>query len=807
MLRKLMLPALFMLFTPGILKSQTPEKGLENLRNNYEIEKIYLHFDKEHYIAGETIWFKAYLMTGFYPSNYSSTVYVSLLNDSGRAIQELFLPVIRTAAVGNFELSPELRQGRYTVMAYTKRLMNFGSAYFYNKSISIYNPVTPLPSAVGTTPAVRVDFMPEGGSMVAGINNIVAFKAVDDHGFPVSVEGEIKNSKGVLFATFESVHDGMGKFQVTPLADETYYAEVLIDKRIKTIVDLPKAKISGIGLRVLNAGNKILFSINREKVASEIMAPGYLFAVMENEVVFKKELPATGNVVGTIPLDSVSSGILQLTVFTKEHQPLAERLVFVNTADYQAKGDFTLDTVSLAPRGRNSFSFLMQDTLRGTFSVSVTDADHDRAVTDKENILSRMLLTNGLKGYVHNPSYYFSSKGSKVTADMDLVMLTHGWRLYNWDQVIYYRLPAMLKKDDDFITIKGKAYNNFSMKLLKNTTLSGFVKLRDSTDNFINLPIDAGGNFEMKGLIFQDTISFTFQNSDPKNRSTFLDIQSAPVNQGYNFNPLYVPGKVNPFGPPDPGAVGNIRTAYNDLVRERNQKAVTLANVQLAAATARSKSKAVEDRYRTNNLYSGGVHTSIDFISDPPKSNLSMNIFEYLKGRLSSVNITGSLGNYFLNFRSARSLTGGPIPMAVFLDEMQVTPDQLSTVRVGDVAMVKVLGTGFVGISGSGGALAVYLKKGVDMATGASFNGLKTVKLIGYSPTKEFYSPDYFRMEKIPGEDNRITLYWDPYLETDPSNRKMIIPFFNADKTRNLKVVLTGTTEDGKLLHIERIIK
>ncbi len=807
MLRKLILPALFILLTPDIVKSQAPEKSLENLRNNYEIEKIYLHFDKENYIAGETIWFKAYLMAGFYPSHYSSTLFVSFLNDSGRTIKELFLPVIRTAAAGNFELSPELAQGRYTVIAYTKRLMNFGSAYFYNKSIPVFNPLTPVPASPAPSTTTRLDFMPEGGAMVAGINNIVAFKGADAYGHPVSVEGEIKNSKGVLFATFESVHNGMGKFQINPEAGETYYADVIINKTIKTKVDLPKVKISGIGFRVLTAGNKILFSINSEKVASEIMAPHFLLAVMENEIVFKKELPATGNVVGTIPLDSMPSGILQLTIFTKDQQPLAERLVFVNTGDYLAKGELRLDTLSLASRGKNRFSFFMPDTLSGTFSVSVTDADKVISGSGEENILSRMLLSNGIHGYVHEPAYYFSSKESKVTSAMDLVMLTHGWRRYNWDQVLYNRLPAMLKKDDEFITIKGKAYNDFSKKLLKNTSLSGFVKLRDSAEDFMTLPIDALGNFEMKGLIFQDTISFTFQNADPKNRATFLDIQTTPVSHGYNMLSPFDPGMVRPFDLALTGKADHIRTAYNDLVREGKRKAITLANIQLAAASARRRAQAVEDRYRTNNLYSGGVHTAIDFISDPPRSNLSMNIFEYLKGRLSSVNITGSVGNYFLNFRSARTLTGGPIPMAIFLDEMQVTTQQLSTVRLGDVAMVKVLGTGFAGISGTGGALAVYLKKGVDLANGANFGGMKTVKLIGYSPTKEFYSPDYSAMDNLQVEDNRTTLYWDPYLETDATNRKIIIPFYNADKTGNLRIVLTGTTEDGKFLHVDRIIK
>ncbi|RYG23451.1 MAG: hypothetical protein EOO01_44255, partial [Chitinophagaceae bacterium] len=301
------LSALFLIafFSFSSLQSQTPESGLQNLKAKYELEKIFIHYDKESYVAGETIWFKAYLMAGFYPANYSTTIYVCLLNDSGTIVKQQFLPIIGSAAAGSIELSKDVAQGTYTIQAYTKRLRNFGSAYFYNKQVAVYNPTLTSTKPARPVNTPNVYFLPEGGDMVAGVSNTVAFKAVDEYGGPVTVEGEIKNNNGELFTKFESVHDGMGKFQLSPFAGETYYADVIINNSLKMKIDLPRAKLSGIVFQVSTVADKTNFFISRDKVANEQLQPAYLLAVMENEVVFKNELPATGFIKGQIPTDKI----------------------------------------------------------------------------------------------------------------------------------------------------------------------------------------------------------------------------------------------------------------------------------------------------------------------------------------------------------------------------------------------------------------------------------------------------------------------------------------------------------------------
>lgn len=176
-LKKSALILFAIIFTLLQVQAQDPIKALESIKDNYEIEKIYVHYDKENYIAGESIWFKAYLMAGGIPSAYSSTLCVYFMNDSGRILNKKILPVVNSAAVGEFELSKDLPQAKYTILAYSKRLMNFGSDFYYKKQISVFNPSSELTST--KVPEENIlNFLPEGGYMIGGISNTIALKAL-----------------------------------------------------------------------------------------------------------------------------------------------------------------------------------------------------------------------------------------------------------------------------------------------------------------------------------------------------------------------------------------------------------------------------------------------------------------------------------------------------------------------------------------------------------------------------------------------------------------------------------------------------
>jgi hypothetical protein len=785
------------ILTSFVTNAQTPESLLEKVQQNYAPEKIYVHYDKSSYIAGETIWFKAYIMDGLLPSTKSTVLCVELINDSGKTIQKKILSINGSAAVGEFELPKKMTQGSYTVKAFTRTLMNFGFERYYYHSIEIYNPTSPILN-VKEDNLTSIYFLPEGGNLVGYIKNTVAFKCTDVRGYPIAAEGKIIDASGKEQTNFKSTFNGMGKFEFVPKPNEQYYAECILNNIEKKRISLPIAIQEGVALNITRTKEKTLFNIDATTIKKDALAPSYILGVQENTVAFKSSFQAGSKIItGEIPLEVLPSGILQLTVFSKENKPLAERLFFVNSGDYIPNSIFSTPIVGLSSRAKNVYTFNLEDTVAGSFSVAVTEFNEESKKED--NIISRFLLTDDIKGYVHQPAYYFENNDIEHQQNLDLVMLTNGWRRYQWNELFTNHFPSMAFKDPGFITVLGKAYNPNTGKLLTNAELSIFVKTRDKKNDLLLTKTDDEGNIVMAGMNFEDTASFIFQSNATK-QSRVNTIFSTPQLSSIFFSvKTNVPKSY--FELPNENLLSKINNRYN-FNKLTKFNGILLDEVKVLAR-AKSEKEKFEKKYVTGRM--GSMPTKeIDFITDPTTN--SGNIFDYLRSRLNGVNISGGPLNYSINYRNTRSLSGGPIEMNIFLDEFQVEASQVATLRVQDVAMVRVFSNG--GISGgAGGSLAIYTKKGDGSFSNNGFIH-KEYEIEGFTPTKEFFSPNYIaNTDNDVKNDERTTLYWNPFLITTPENKRINFSFYNSDKARRLKVIIEGFLEDGKLLHVEKIIE
>ena len=787
---------IFFLCVSKISLSQTPDSLLAQLNANDYPEKIYIQYDKPTYFAGETIWFKAYLMEGFYPATKSTVLAVELVNDSGRVIDQKKLPIRSGAAAGEFSLPPMLLQGIYTVRAYTRRHMNDGVTRLYHYPINIYNALNLRQPETAIADTSFVYFFPEGGNFIANVSNTIAFRCADKWGNPRDVEGKIVDSKGATAISFKSTHNGMGKIIFTPRLGERYVAECVINLAKTKIVSLPEMLGQGVVLHVNATAGKTVFNLNTSSINIPSLMPAYILGVEENMVAFK--IPVNGadkEIQGRIPIENLPSGILQLTVFNSDNQPLAERLVFINSGDYIAANSFTADTVDLKKRQKNVFSFNLQEPAVGTYAVSVT-AFNDYAVK-ADDIVSRFLLTDDIKGTVYNPAYYFEKNDEEHAQKLDLVMLTNGWRRYNWNQVLSYVNHSTIFKDPRFVTLSATVFNPVTNAPFKNKPFNIFIKTKDNYSDLFVVQSDSSGSIQMPDLVFEDTLNVSFVSSTNYQEKLGLQIKNQSLGKLF-FLPKYnVPAAE--FQPV------NETSAYyqNNLKKIQSKFAPTgilLEEIKLLTK-AKSEKEKFEKKYTTGRLGSY-ANQEIDFLTNPPETG--GNLLDYLKSRVAGVNVSGGPFDYNINYRGTRSLTGGPIPMAIFLDEYQVDARDVATLPLSEIAMVKVFSNA---LTGAGGALAIYTLR--DARPKQSLNSGKIdFQLEGFSPTKEFFSPVYVegQAEKI-AADERSTIYWNPYLVTTAQNGKVSFSFYNSDNEKELKVVIEGVLEDGKLLHIEKILK
>ena len=313
-------PIVLVLLAPVISMAQKLDSMLTIYADNYPQEKIHVQFDKKLYSPGETIWFKAYIFTGADPSLVSRNFYAELSDGTGAILQRKVYPVTESSAAGNFDLPKPLKARHLHFRAYTTWMTNFDTAFYFEKDIRIYD--QKLDSSATVTLVARqehLQFFPEGGDMVAGVENTVAFKGNDQFGLPVAIKGSVQDKNGKEILTFASQHDGMGKFLVTPDKDDSLTAVWKDGRGVEHRTGLPSVKAIGAMMRAIPSHQKILFSVARSPDGGPELRHLTIIAHMHQHLVYKARINLEENFMsgGTIPTGQLPSGVLELTVLIR----------------------------------------------------------------------------------------------------------------------------------------------------------------------------------------------------------------------------------------------------------------------------------------------------------------------------------------------------------------------------------------------------------------------------------------------------------------------------------------------------------
>jgi len=301
------------------------------------------------------------------------------------------------------------------------------------------------------TRQLSLQLLPEGGDLVDGFRSRIAFKALDEFGKPVDFKGVVVDQNGKELTTFESYHQGLGAFFISAKKGENYKVKILEPKGIATTYPLPKVLPAAVGMRVdAQTTNKILFTIYSPKAQ-----PLCIAVQMQDKVVYDLGIEAKkGENTVEIPTQNLPLGIAQITLLDAAEIPQTERLVFVNKHRqlkieiktnkpfYQVRDSIWIDIAVTDETGKG---------VKGDFSMAVVDDKLWTFADDKQdNILSNLLMSSDLKGQVYEPNFYFDPKESKADTALDYVMLTHGWRRYNWRELMANNAEANWKKQRRF---------------------------------------------------------------------------------------------------------------------------------------------------------------------------------------------------------------------------------------------------------------------------------------------------------------------------------------------------------------------
>jgi hypothetical protein len=313
------------------------------------------------------------------------------------------------------------------------------------------------------------------------------------------------------------------------------------------------------------------------------------------------------------------------------------------------------------------------------------------------------------------------------------------------------------------------------------------------------LPIHRDGTFQQDGVFFYDTVKLYYMLNGKRSSNSGAVVSF--TNGLYNLQPRHVSINSTLTNWSDSMALRRMQYIMDEPKRLRK----LMASATLKEVTVRAKVKSalqvLDEKYATG-LFSGGDSYGFDLMDDP-RANSALDIFTSLQGQVAGLQINMSGGTPSLTWR-------GSTP-DLYVDESPAQPDMIQSLPITDVAYIKVFRPPFFGSvgGGSGGAIAIYTKRGNDGKKNYNANtpGLDNTILGGYTRFKQFFNPDYEKSTDAFGDDVRSTLYWNQFVLTNKKSPQVKLNFFINDISKELKVIIEGFNADGKLTHIEKVLE
>lgn len=773
-------------------------------------EKLFLHTDKSHYVAGEYIWFKGYLINSSPLSVHEESrfIYAELYGDT--LISRVKIKWTEEGFAGRIPVNHNTPTGNYTLRAYSRWMMNSTPDYMFNKQISVINPAfkeaeDSLSSDLNDHNAKAVaslQFFPESGRILAERFTQVAFKATDKHGRGADMSGVLYNSRDSVITEISAEHNGMGMFRFYPLTDERYHVIIKNQNGEKERFNLPAPEHSGASVNVLNRDGRIFITAS---VTNDLLSAGAIFIAHNGDEIYLSEELSREDRVFVLKEEDLLPGINHIVIADRQMNTLAERLFFIfpdNVPTISLEADKPSE--ELGRREKRTIRLSIKDRtdkpVKGEFSVSVTDSYLAPAEPFAENLISYMNLTSELKGPVENAGWYFDEASSGRKRAMDLLMMVQGWRYYDLPLILGERKIATGKKAASkpfFLkeytqTISGRATSNF-----RNTKRAILSVLAPEIDMAVSEPLNNTGHFIISELDFPDSTGFIISCTGKEGeKGYYLQVDKAiyPALSFYQYLP----------------AAGFSKSRSSDDSYSKIFEATGgYGAIMLMAATVTSNVK-VAAKYNPSPFNQTFERRQIR-----ERADLDMyagwSLFDYILGTFPGLmhGGTGEDGQRTIVSTRSSTIMGDKEEPHLYINRMRVSSTgDLDRYQVEDVENVAYLkgNEGFLYRTLSG-VILVTLRHSVSSNAKSPFTYYNTLfeRPLGWQKPSKFYSPDYSLAEdnRAVSFDTRSTLYWAPSIKTN-ENGEAEITYYSSDRITHHNISVEGVTINGEFFSLFR---
>ena len=624
-----------------------------------------------------------------------------------------------------------------------------------------------------------VKFFPEGGALINIPHQNVAFKAQGADGFSKEIEGFLFNSKGDTLTNFRSEHNGMGIFTMNPVNNETYYVTVRTNDSITKRFDLPAIEPKGISIAMSHYKQEIRYEIQKTE-ATEWPQKLFLLAHTRGKLAILQPINPK-RTFGKMNDSLFTEGITHFMLIDEQGNALSERLIFV--PDHKPnQWQITTDQPTYGKREKVSLQIAAKDSegnpVEGTFSVSIADRKSIQPDSLADNILSNLLLTSDLKGYVEDPAFYFLNQDARTLRSIDYLMMTHGWRRHKMENVL--RTPSLnftnyIEKGQ---TISGRIMGFFGANVKKGP----ICVLAPKYNIIATTETDEKGQF-IVNTSFRDSTTFLVQARTKKGFAGVDILMDPPQYPVATHKAPYFNGATTFME----DYLMNTRDQY---YMEGGMRVYNLKEVTVTAKRERPSSK---------SIYTGGINTYT--VEEDRLQGYGQTAFD-AASRLPSVTITNG---------SEIHIRNNSEPAIIVIDDIvyEDASDILKDIQVSDMSSISLLRGAdavILGPRASGGAVVITLKDPRNLPARPA-QGIITYTPLGYSESVEFYHPTYDTPEKKNAQrsDFRSTVYWNPELRLDAEG-KATIEYYTPDSTAPEDIIIEGVDKNGKVCRILQTI-
>lgn len=641
--------------------------------------------------------------------------------------------------------------------------------------------------------SIYVDFMPEGGDLIAGTTQRVAFKAIGADGYGRDVVGVVRDASGAEVCPFVAQHRGMGVFEFAPKAGTIYYAEVEHNGR-KLHYAMPAVKSDGCALRAEHEGDKweceVLSSseFDRSTLGALVHSRGAL-VYMVNDV--------TGRF--SIPENVLLEGISQVAIYDRMTGTIySERLLFRHPSE-----QFVVQTETHRPVTRKRQKVTLDIkvanasgiTIKGDYAAAVTDRRMVRRNGTDENVVTSLLLTSDLGGFVESPADYFGVAREHT----DLLMMTQGWRRFDIGEVVRDSMALPTVGFEQTQAIEGRVFNAFNRepKGAQLVVHDSYTKLFQHFE----LGDDRNGKFRIEGLNFPDSTVFTVSALNRKGQDNVLGVEFVPTRLPFPKAQILArlkDGKIEEYVPSE-----YLNTNKEKYYQEGGMRVIDIEEIVVRAKPLESSVfKGVIPIHELPVAKFAKTHTTAWDLALKLHGVFAMPDGTFVtREKRGALTITEVLESEEVNLSPAKNV----VPR-IYVDDLETPIEELLQIPSEDVVSVSLVPSYRAGLYGPDDlpqALIFYKLKPDHLRKYRKNASVNSIAPLGYKQAVEFYQPKY----DVPNQpDLRTTVAWVPAVQFDDEGRATI-EFYTADRTTDYDVVVEGITDDGRPCSVQAVVE